>query len=288
MDAEAARLSTVAGASGNPLHVCETGPRDGPPVIALHGLCGTRDQVLKGDLVERNGLRLIAYDARGHGRSGPAPGRSEYRYRDLAADLTAVMRALDAAPALLVGVSIGALTALRLALDEPDSVSALALVTPAFDPDAPAGAHLERADLFAHALRTADAEAFERADPIPSADPAVARAMRSFLRDRLTGHDDLGAVADAVQVLMRDRAFDRFGELAAVRCPVLVVGSRDDLDPLHPLKVACAYRRALPGSTWACEEPGRLPIAWRGRRLAQLVLKLAQPAPSTPARAPAA
>ena len=70
---------------------------DGVPVVLLHGLTATRRYVVMGSKnLERGGHRVIAYDARGHGRSGPAP---EYGYDALAADLLAVLddRGIDRA-----------------------------------------------------------------------------------------------------------------------------------------------------------------------------------------------
>ena len=50
----------------------ETG--EGTPVVLLHGLTATRRYVVMGSRgLERSGHRVIAYDARGHGKSSPAP-----------------------------------------------------------------------------------------------------------------------------------------------------------------------------------------------------------------------
>jgi pimeloyl-ACP methyl ester carboxylesterase len=52
---------------------------EGPAVVLLHGLTATRRYVVMGSrLLERSGYRTIAYDARGHGRSTPAPERTRY------------------------------------------------------------------------------------------------------------------------------------------------------------------------------------------------------------------
>lgn len=46
---------------------------EGTPVVLLHGLTATRRYVVMGSKnLERGGHRVIAYDARGHGKSEPA------------------------------------------------------------------------------------------------------------------------------------------------------------------------------------------------------------------------
>jgi pimeloyl-ACP methyl ester carboxylesterase len=57
---------------------------EGVPVVLLHGLTATRRYVVMGSrALERSGHRVIAYDARGHGRSSPAPTSASYTYEDL-------------------------------------------------------------------------------------------------------------------------------------------------------------------------------------------------------------
>jgi pimeloyl-ACP methyl ester carboxylesterase len=47
---------------------------DGVPVVLLHGLTATRRYVVMGsNALQRGGRRVVAYDARGHGESDPAP-----------------------------------------------------------------------------------------------------------------------------------------------------------------------------------------------------------------------
>jgi len=52
---------------------------EGIPVVLLHGLTATHRYVVMGSkALERSGHRVVAYDARGHGRSDPAPGPEDY------------------------------------------------------------------------------------------------------------------------------------------------------------------------------------------------------------------
>ena len=54
---------------------------EGSPVVLLHGLTATRRYVVMGSrALERSGHRVIAYDARAHGQSDPAPRPDDYGY----------------------------------------------------------------------------------------------------------------------------------------------------------------------------------------------------------------
>src|SRR3981189_2819492 len=83
----------------------------GIPVVLLHGLTATRRYVVMGSrALERSGHRVVAYDARGHGRSPPAPAPAAYGYEELSADLAAVLDQLEIERAVLAGASMGAHT----------------------------------------------------------------------------------------------------------------------------------------------------------------------------------
>src|SRR5947207_11589766 len=85
---------------------------EGAPVVLLHGLTATRRYVVMGSrALERSGHRVIAYDARGHGRSSPAPAPDAYGYERLCGDLHAVLDAAGVDRSLIAGASMGAHTA---------------------------------------------------------------------------------------------------------------------------------------------------------------------------------
>src|SRR3979411_1375070 len=82
---------------------------EGIRVVLLHGLTATRRYVVMGSRsLERSGHRVIAYDARGHGRSEPAPEPGAYGYGELSDDLEAVLDAAGVRRAVLAGASMGA------------------------------------------------------------------------------------------------------------------------------------------------------------------------------------
>ncbi|HEX8074321.1 MAG TPA: alpha/beta hydrolase [Thermoleophilaceae bacterium] len=274
-DGEAREIG-IASPAGVRLAVCQTGPPRGAAVVLLHGLTMTREYVLMGsDELERNGFRVIAYDARAHGRSTAPSDPEDYGYDSLGADLLAVLDALDVGRAVLVGGSMGCHTALRVALDHPERVSGIVAITPAFDPDRhPNEDDLRVADHLAAAIRSGGAEGYVAALQ-DIGDPAMSMSLPALTLRRLAQHRDLCAVADATQANLRRAPFDSFGDLAPIQTPTLVVGSRDKLDPRHPHDLARAYADAIPGAAFEIEPEGRAPIAWNGRKLARLVLRLA-------------
>jgi pimeloyl-ACP methyl ester carboxylesterase len=104
---------------------------DGPPVVLVHGTAGTRAGWDSTRAALGQGFRTIAYDRRGCGQSGTPEDYRATTVPEHADDLAAVIRGLDAAPALLCAQSFGAVTAVDLMLREPDLVRAAVLVEPA-------------------------------------------------------------------------------------------------------------------------------------------------------------
>jgi pimeloyl-ACP methyl ester carboxylesterase len=85
-------------------------------------------------------------------------------------------------------------------------------------------------------------------------------------------------VAEALEAVPRSRPFEDMAELAAIEVPTVVVASRDEADPGHPLAVGERYARAIPGAELVVEDagpPARSPIAWQGGRLSAVLAELA-------------
>jgi pimeloyl-ACP methyl ester carboxylesterase len=247
------------------------------PVVLLHGLTATRRYVVMGSrALERSGHLVISYDARGHGRSTPAPDSAAYDYGLLAADLESVLDTLQLERAVLAGASMGGHTALALALSAPERVAGLVLITPSFDPENPrAQAELDRWDALARGLRRGGVDGFVDAYGLGSVPDAWRETVERVLRQRLAAHEHPLAVADALEAVPRSRPFQSLDELAAIAAPSIVVASRDDADPGHPLAVAERYAAAIPGALRLVEEPARSPIAWQGGQLSRVIAELA-------------
>jgi pimeloyl-ACP methyl ester carboxylesterase len=242
---------------------------DGPPVVLLHGLSATRRNVVQGSraLVKR-GYRLIAYDARGHGQSQPGPS---YEYSDLVEDLEAVLAELGVDSAALVGSSMGAATAMAFTLEHPERVPALVQITPAYTGYQRTGdVDGEIWEKLADALDGGIDRFLEVAQPgnLPERWREVAREAT---RQRMERHADLTAVAEALRELPQSIAWKGLEPLSKLDVPVLVVGSQDDSDWLHPLGVAQEYCRKLPNCELVVEDKGDSPLAWQGARLSNVI-----------------
>jgi pimeloyl-ACP methyl ester carboxylesterase len=245
----------------------------GEPIVLVHGLTATRRNVVQGSrhLLDR-GRELVAYDARGHGESSPAPDRDAYDYADLAGDLAAVLDARDLERVAIAGSSMGAATALRLALTDPERVAALVLITPAFrTADALGDAGLAHWDRLAETLEAGDVGAFVEASGANDLPERWRKPARLATRQRIERHRHLDAVARALRIVPRSQPFASLDELARIEVPALVVGTRDEADPGHPLAIAEQHAERLPQGELVVEDPGETPLAWQGARLSRAI-----------------
>jgi pimeloyl-ACP methyl ester carboxylesterase len=124
--AEVVRRTATAG--GYRLSFQEAGPADGPVIVLIHGLASdgdTWDRAIR-PLAER-GLRVIAIDLLGHGRSDKPPGR--YLLDDFADSLNEFFAALGIKRATICGHSLGGAIAVHFGYHYPDAVERLVLVS---------------------------------------------------------------------------------------------------------------------------------------------------------------
>jgi pimeloyl-ACP methyl ester carboxylesterase len=103
------RSVAVHSADGTRIHTEVFGPADGYPIVLAHGItCAIR--VWANQIADLAGdYRVIAYDHRGHGRSGVPTRRGNYSLDFLAADLDAVLAATlrPGERAVIAGHSMG-------------------------------------------------------------------------------------------------------------------------------------------------------------------------------------
>ena len=100
----------------------------GPPVVLLHGIGGNHtvwNDVIPGLAKE---FLVLAPDLRGHGRTR-APADSHFTFAEMMGDVLRLLDDRKLPSAHMVGVSGGALLALRLTLDRPERVRSLTMVS---------------------------------------------------------------------------------------------------------------------------------------------------------------
>jgi pimeloyl-ACP methyl ester carboxylesterase len=167
---------------------------------------------------------------------------------------------------------MGSATSVRFALDHPERIGALVLVTPAYRGAGQLGDEaLAHWDRLTAALESGDVEAFVEASGANDLPERWREPARVATRQRIERHRHLDAVARALRVVPRSEAFASLDELERLELPVLVVGTRDEADPGHPLATAEEYARRLPRGELVVEQPGDTPLAWQGARLSRAI-----------------
>jgi pimeloyl-ACP methyl ester carboxylesterase len=141
-------MPEVEGA-GVALHYEERG--DGRSLLVVHGMASdARAWSAALDDLAAAGARAIAYDRRGYGASGAPEPYAATTIQEQAEDAAAVLTAVDAVPAVLVGDGFGALVVLELLVRRPELARAAVLADPplfAFVPAATEALAEERAML---------------------------------------------------------------------------------------------------------------------------------------------
>jgi pimeloyl-ACP methyl ester carboxylesterase len=116
-------------ANGQNFYVAASGPVDGPAVMLLHGFpemsYGWRHQL---HALAAAGFRVFAPDQRGYGHSSKPSGIRSYRVDTLAADVTALAKALGHESFSLVGHDWGGIVAWHLAISRAAGLHRLAIL----------------------------------------------------------------------------------------------------------------------------------------------------------------
>jgi pimeloyl-ACP methyl ester carboxylesterase len=216
---------------------------DGVPILGVHGTPSSAVMwEAAAEELARHG-RCITYDRRGFLRSRLPTPVVPADLADHVDDALALLAALDAIPAIVIGRSTGGLIALELALRAPRAVRALVLLEPAVftldDSSRDWAEELRR--------RVLDAEA---RDPDTVAQAVIRAALgdgvwESFppeLREMFAGTNE-GTRAElqgrGMDLSARPRIFEA-AELAELAVPALVVAAADSPEPLRRSAVQLA------------------------------------------------
>lgn len=244
---------------------------EGRPIVLCHGITATRRYVVHGSrALERAGHEVVAYDARGHGESDPAPAEQGYGYPELVGDLEGVVAAtIGEESFVLAGHSMGAHTAVAYVLRHPERLAGLVLIGPTYTGEISTSTPAYW-DGLAAALEDGGVDGFvDYIDRNQETDPAWRDSVLRFTRERMLRHRHPEALVEALRQVPRSRPFESMAELESLQVPALVVASHDAADPGHPRHVAEAYAERLPRARLTGEEEGESPLAWQGGRLSR-------------------
>ena len=232
----------IARVNGVELHYEQRGA--GVPVVFSHGLLWS-GRMFDAQLAALAGSHLcIRYDHRGQGESPRSP--SPYDMDDLSVDAAALIESLGAAPCHFVGLSMGGMVGLRLALRRPELLRSLTLIESAADRESRRNIPKYRAMAL-----------LARLIGLGVLVPPVMKIMfgRAFLRDPARASErateeahlralDVPGMIAALDCVIRRRPLT--GELGRIATPTLVLHGEDDR-AITPRR-AQATAQAIPGA----------------------------------------
>jgi 3-oxoadipate enol-lactonase len=224
----------------------EEGLRDAPVVVLSNSLGADRamwDPQVPA-LAER--FRVITYDTRGHG-SSPVPD-GPYALDDLVDDLVALLDRLRVRRAHVVGLSLGGMTAMRLAAREPGRVGRLAVLC--------TSALIGAREMWTERARTARTQGTGTLAPT-----VVSRWFTPGFREQ---HPDVVARMEAMIAGTPDEGYagcaeavggmDLTADLPAIAAPTLVISGAED--PATPPEHQWAIVDGIPGADLFTVSPG--------------------------------
>ena len=225
----------------------ETG--HGPPVIFAHAYLGRTDVWAGQRLALAGRYRVIAYDARGHGRTGSPDDRDAYSLSRAIDDVVGLMDALDIERAHVCGLSMGAETMLHLLLRHPDRVQTATLADIGTGSDDPEAFRAYCSDLAGSCLDRGTSWTFEhrltRDEFVLGLSRKREKAMDG-LRVLVESQDPKGLAYCLYGVISdRPRIYSLESELGAVDRPVLVITGALDATVTGP---AAFLARTIPGA----------------------------------------
>ena len=241
------------------VHLRDEGPRDGnadaPAIVLLHGSNADLHTWQPWAEALRRDYRVIRFDQRGHGLTGPAPD-GDYTRDAFVANVDRVVRRLGLERFVLGGNSMGGGIALAYALEHPDKLAGLVLV------DA-AGAPVRREPVEGEESGTNIGFAIAQMPVVNSLVTQI--TPRSLIRQSLSQSVENQAIVTDAAVdryweLLRypgNRAatLERFGtpreafaaqDLAGLDVPVLVMWGEED--SLIPFAASAWFADALPNA----------------------------------------
>jgi pimeloyl-ACP methyl ester carboxylesterase len=191
---------------------------EGEPLILLHGGFGSVEMFGPNVGLLAAGRHVIGVDLQSHGRS-PAADRP-MRFEAMADDIAALIRSLGLERAAIMGFSLGGAVGLRTAIQHPDVVERLVLVSTVFKrqgwhSEMTAGMDAMGPETAGNLLQTPMYEAYQRIAPRVEDWPVLVRQ-----------------VTEVVKV-----DYDWSAQIPGLPMPVmLVIGDADGMPPSHAVE----------------------------------------------------
>ncbi|QNJ95090.1 3-oxoadipate enol-lactonase [Mycolicibacterium fluoranthenivorans] len=205
------------------------------PAVVLSNSLGSDHRMWDAQVAElEKHFTVVRYDTRGHGAS-PVP-TGPYSIDDLTDDLVALLDRLDIERAHVVGLSLGGMTAMRLAARNPERVDRMVLLC--------TGAHLPPAQGWTDRAATVRA-----GGGVAVAEAVVARWFSPGYPGDRTYWQQMVAATDAEGYAACCEAIAKLDvreQLPSITAPTLVIAGSDD--PATPPAVLASIADAIPGA----------------------------------------
>lgn len=249
-------------ADGRTVHLRDEGPRDAPVIMLLHGSNADLYTWQPWAEMLREDYRVIRFDQRGHGLTGPAPD-GDYSHDAFVADVGNVADALGLDRFVLAGNSMGGGIAMGYAMAHPERLDGLVLV------DA-GGADIQREGSGNLAFKLARIPVVNSLSFQLMPRSIVERSLsQSVSNQQIVSPEAVDRYWELARYPgNRDATMKRFGlgwtvfdkaDVAKVEVPTLVMWGKEDA--LIPFAAAGWYDDVLPNSTLvAYDGIGHIPM----------------------------
>jgi 3-oxoadipate enol-lactonase len=199
----------------------------GQPVLLLHGYLFGADWWRPQIAALKDRYDVVAVDLRGQMGSETTQDQAGYDLWNQAEDIKGLIDALGIAPCHVVGLSMGGMIAMRLALRHPEAVRSLVLMDTSAGPETP-----ENAERYEGMRQVVEASGVEPmipamppiflADDFIAAEPAAVEGWLQEVREA----DHLGIIRTGRAIDAREDISARLSEIAV---PALVIHGSDDV-----------------------------------------------------------
>jgi len=234
-----APITTAAAKSG---HVAINGVEyyyevrgQGEPLLLLHGGLGSIDMFAPVLPKFSEGRQVIAVDLQGHGRT--ALGERPFRLESMGDDMAVLTKRLGHDKVDVLGYSLGGGVALRMALQKPDSVRRLVLVSTPFSDEG-----------FYPGIRAQQVMVSAAMLPMLKDTPMYKSYMAIAPKK-----DDFPRLLDTLGTYMKQK-YDWSAEIPQLKMPVMLVyGDGDMFRPEHEIKFYQLLGGGLQDAGWQRE-----------------------------------